>query len=147
MRLTQGLHRSLQQQPDAVATVFGKRSRTFAEHGERVARLAGGLRELGVGAGDRVGYLGTNSDHYLEYYLAVPWAGAVAVPVNSRWAPAEIAYSLRDSGTELLIVDDGFVGIVEELSELVPGLRTVAGAEAFGELVAADPVPDAETRR
>ncbi len=47
-------------------------------------------------AGDRVAYLGLNSDRYLEFYLAVAWADCVAVPVNTRWTASEIAFSLVD---------------------------------------------------
>lgn len=66
MYLTQGLHRSVQQKPDGIATIFGDRVRTFAEQYERVARLAGALRGLGVTPGDRVAYLGLNSDWFVE---------------------------------------------------------------------------------
>jgi acyl-CoA synthetase (AMP-forming)/AMP-acid ligase II len=69
MHLTQGLHRSLQTTPDRTATIFGARVRTFREQADRVARLAGGLRALGVGVGDRVGMLALNSDRYAEYLL------------------------------------------------------------------------------
>jgi acyl-CoA synthetase (AMP-forming)/AMP-acid ligase II len=54
MYLTQGLHRAVQQQPDQRMTIFGARERTFGEVAGRVARLAGALRELGTGDGDRV---------------------------------------------------------------------------------------------
>jgi acyl-CoA synthetase (AMP-forming)/AMP-acid ligase II len=84
MYLTQGLHRAVQQQPDEVMTIFGARRRTFREVAGRVARLAGALRELGVGEGDRVAMLALNSDRYNEYLLAVPWANAVLNPVNFR---------------------------------------------------------------
>ncbi|MGQ0623913.1 MAG: acyl-CoA synthetase [Sporichthyaceae bacterium] len=128
MYLTQSLHRSLQQNPHGTATICAGRRRTHAEQAQRVARLAGGLLEAGVHPADRVAYLGLNSDRYCEYYLAVPWADAVVVPVNSRWAPTEIAFSLTDSGTETLIVDDAFLRAVPELRDLVPGLRTVIHA-------------------
>jgi acyl-CoA synthetase (AMP-forming)/AMP-acid ligase II len=105
MYLTQGLHRAVQQQPDAVMTIFGERRRTFREVADRVARLAGALRALGVGDSDRVAMLALNSDRYSEYLLAVPWANAALNPVNFRWSPAEIAYSLRDSGTRVRVVD------------------------------------------
>lgn len=126
MYLTQGLHRSVQQHPDRPATVCAGRTRTFAETAGRVARLAGGLRELGVAEGDRVAYLGLNSDRFLEYYLATWWAGAVVNPVNVRWAAAEIGFSLVDSGTTVLVVDDAFVSLVPELRR--SGLRTVVYA-------------------
>ncbi|WP_330184900.1 long-chain fatty acid--CoA ligase [Nocardia sp. NBC_01503] len=153
MYLTQGLHRAAQQTPDAVMTIFGKRTRTFREVRDRVARLAGALRELGVGAGDRVGILGLNSDRYHEYLLAVPWADAVLNPVNIRWSPAEIAYSLRDSGTAVLLVDDAFAAMLPALRQEYPGLTTVIhsgdgptpeGTLAYEELIAGtEPIADA----
>ena len=65
--LTQALHRAMQCSPRAVATVFQGRTRTYGELGERVARLAGGVRRLGVQPGDRVGVLALNADRTLEY--------------------------------------------------------------------------------
>ncbi|GAA5165646.1 MULTISPECIES: long-chain-fatty-acid--CoA ligase [Amycolatopsis] len=128
MYLTQGLHRAVQQNPNGVATVYRDRQRTFAEVAERVARLAAALRGLGVGGGDRVAMLSLNSDRYHEYLLAVPWANAVLNPVNVRWSAAEIAYSLRDSGTRVLLVDDAFAHLVPALRDAHPGLTTVIHA-------------------
>ena len=54
--------------------------------GDRVARLAGALRGLGMQAGDRVAMLSLNSDRYLEYSMAVPWGGGVLNPCNIRWS-------------------------------------------------------------
>jgi len=153
MYLTQALHRSVQQTPDATMSVFGDRARTHREVADRVARLAGALRAVGVEDGDRVGILALNSDRYHEYLLAVPWANAVIMPVNVRWSTAEIAYSLEDSGTRVLFVDDSFAAIVPEIQQAWPELRTVVhlddgappqGALSFEELIAAhEPIPDA----
>jgi long-chain acyl-CoA synthetase len=106
MQLTLGLHRSVQQNPDAVATVFRGRRRTYREVMERVARLAAALRALGMQKGDRVGMLALNSDRYLEYVLAVWWAGGVINPVNVRWSAREIAWSLDDCDTRMVFIDD-----------------------------------------
>src|SRR3546814_18722779 len=102
MDLRQGLHRCLQQSPDAVATIFSGRSQTYRELAARVARLAGGLRKLGIMPGDRIAYLGLNSDRLHEYYLAAFWAGAVVNPVNTRWGASGTAYSLQQRGRSLL---------------------------------------------
>ena len=125
MYVTQGLHRAAQQTTDLPATIFGERVRTWRESTERVARLAGGLIELGVSSGDRVGVLSYNSDVYHELLFAVPWADAVIVPVNTRWSAGEIAFSLRDCDTQVLLVDDHFVELLPRLREEVPDLRTV----------------------
>jgi acyl-CoA synthetase (AMP-forming)/AMP-acid ligase II len=125
MYLTQTLHRALQQEPDRLATIFGDRTRTVAESADRVARLAGALHALGVASGDRVGILALNSDRYHEYLLAVPWADAVLNPINIRWSPAEIAYSLRESRTSVLLVDDTFAQMVPALRNAWQELSTV----------------------
>ncbi|MCA0243449.1 MAG: long-chain-fatty-acid--CoA ligase [Proteobacteria bacterium] len=108
MYITLGLHNALQHRPDLEAIRFMGRSTTYAQFGARVARLAGALRALGVKDGERVAMYSLNSQRYLEYDLAVPWAGGVLVPVNIRWSAAEVLYSLDDSGCEILIVDDAF---------------------------------------
>ena len=56
------------------------------------------LHRLEVRAGDRVAILAQNSDRYVEVLLGIWWAGAVAVPVNTRWSVAEMAYSFTDCG-------------------------------------------------
>ena len=125
MYVTQALHRLVQQEPDRPLTVYQGRVRTVAESADRVARLAGALRSAGVGPGDRVGVLSLNSDCYHEFLLGVPWAGAVVNPVNIRWSPAEVAYSLVDCDTRVLLVDDAFAPAIPALREQVPGLQTV----------------------
>jgi acyl-CoA synthetase (AMP-forming)/AMP-acid ligase II len=153
MYLTQGLHRAVQQTPDTTMTIFGGRTRTFREVADRVARLAGSLRGLGVSDGDRVAMLGLNSDRYHEYLLAVPWANAVLNPVNIRWSPAEVVYSFEDSQTTVLFVDDAFAPMLPALRQGCPGLRTVIhcgdgprpeGTLCYEELIAeAAPIEDA----
>jgi len=109
--LTQSLHRAAQQTPRLAATIFGDRVRTWAQCYDRVARLAAGLRDLGVAPGDRVAILALNSDRYHEYLYAVPWVGAVVVPLNTRWSDAEVLFSLADCQAKVVIVDDTFAGL------------------------------------
>jgi long-chain acyl-CoA synthetase len=123
--LTQTLHRAEQVRPNATATIYNRRRQTYAELTQRVRRLAGALKSLGVQPGDRVGMLALNSDRYLEYYLGVWWAGAVLNPVNTRWSSAEIVYSLDDCDTRLLLVDDQFSALVPALLERSNCLRNV----------------------
>jgi acyl-CoA synthetase (AMP-forming)/AMP-acid ligase II len=151
--LTQALQRAAQRHPDAIATVFQGRRRSYRELAERVARLAGALQQLGVRPGDRVGMLALNSDRYLEYYLAVWWAGGVVNPINTRWSAAEIAFSLDDCGTRMLLIDDAFLPLAaplrsesKELDTLVYAgeKATPAGMVCYEALLAAaQPAPDA----
>ncbi|MFP5306960.1 MAG: long-chain-fatty-acid--CoA ligase [Gammaproteobacteria bacterium] len=123
--LTQAIHRAMRQYPQRTATVCCGRRRSYAEVGERVARAAAALRQLGMEAGERVGILSMNSDRYLEAYFAVWWGGGAINPLNIRWSAREIAYALDDSDTRVLIVDDSFAPMVAELSERARRLRTV----------------------
>jgi acyl-CoA synthetase (AMP-forming)/AMP-acid ligase II len=119
------LHRALANQPHGTATVCGERRLTVAQCRDRVARLAAGLRPLGVGRGGRVGILSLNSDRSVETSMAVPWAGAVINPCNTRWSAAEIADSLDDCDTRVLLIDDPFVPRAAELRARSRSLATL----------------------
>ena len=125
MYVPQSLHRILQQCPDMPLTIFADRQRTVRQSADRIVRLAGALHALGVQRDDRVAFLGLNSDRYHEYFYAVPWADAAVNPVNIRWSPAEIAYSLRDSETKVLLVDDAFAAAVPQVRAAGAELSTV----------------------
>jgi acyl-CoA synthetase (AMP-forming)/AMP-acid ligase II len=153
MYWTQGLHRAVRQKPDALATIFGERRRTFREQADRVSRLAGALRDQGVRDGARVGILALNSDRYAEVLLAIPWADGVFNAIDVMRGPFEIAPMLSDSQTSILFVDDTFASAIPALREAWPGLKTVIhmGDEptpvdmiGYEDLIAASaPVPDA----
>jgi len=74
---------------DQEILVFGSHRRSYGEVLSRVRRLAASMRQAGIGKGDVVAALQTNSDVYLETYYASATLGAVFVPLNwntrSRW--------------------------------------------------------------
>ncbi|MEU6700780.1 long-chain-fatty-acid--CoA ligase [Pseudonocardia sp. NPDC046786] len=152
MYLTQGLHRAAQRAPERIATIHSDRIRTFAESTDRIARLAGALRGLGVRDGARVAMMSLNSDRYLEYLWATCWADGVINTVNIRWSPTEIADSLNDCDTRVLFVDDTFLSVVDDLRGACPQLEHVVhcgdgpvpdGTHAYEDLIAAhEPVAD-----
>ncbi|MDO8773135.1 MAG: long-chain-fatty-acid--CoA ligase [Burkholderiaceae bacterium] len=156
MYLTQALHRAVQQHPERIAVRFGSRQTTFRELADRVARLAGALQKLGMQSGDRIAMLSLNSDRYLEYQMAVPWGGGVLNPCNIRWSAAEILYSLEDSGSTILLVDETFRPLVEQFRRDSSTLRDVvycgdgdapAGMHDYESLLAAtEPVADVVRR-
>jgi long-chain acyl-CoA synthetase len=125
MNVTHGLRRVLQLNPKGLATVCGDRRREWREVGDRVARLAAGLRALGAAPGERVAVLALNSDRYLEAYLAVAWAGAVIVPLNIRWSRAENEDALRDCRPKVLLFDKTFAPIALALGQALPDLALV----------------------
>jgi long-chain acyl-CoA synthetase len=152
MNITYGLRRALQLNPHGLATVFGDRRRNWREIGERVSRLAAGLRSLGINPGDRVAVLSLNSDRYLELYLATAWAGAVIVPLNIRWSPVENEDALRDCRASILFVDNAFASTGSALAKALPDLMLIhaddgeapPGTESYEALLLRnEPMPDA----
>ena len=123
--LTQGLRRAVQTRPNGIATSFAGRRRTWRQSADRISRVAGALSALGVRRGDRVAILALNSDRYLELMYALPWMGAVMVPVNTRLAAPEIEYILNDSGAVALFVDTGMSHHLKSLEGRTPSVREV----------------------
>lgn len=152
MYLTQALHRLVQQKPAALAAKDARRSLDWATLVDRVARLAGGLRALGLTPGDRVAMLSRNSVDFMTYILGTWWAGGVINPVNLRWSASEMAYSLVDCDSRILIVEAAFADMLAEIRAAAPCVRHVIvigdgtgvpGAHDFDRwLTAATPIGD-----
>ena len=129
MRLTQTLKRAVLVRPDHVATIDGDRTRTWREVEDRVARLSGALRGLGVKEGDRVAVLANNCDAYYEAYFAILWSGACIVPLNTRLAPAETRFQLQDAGATVMLFGEEFAGVAAELKPQLPGITAWIGMD------------------
>ena len=98
------LERSATVWADRPAVRSSERTWTFAEHHERVRRLAGALRgELGVQVEDRVAALLPNVTAMLELHYAAPGVGAVLVPLNTRLTAEEYAYILGHCGATVIL--------------------------------------------
>jgi fatty-acyl-CoA synthase len=95
---------------------------TYAKEYEKTLRLADGLRQMGVGPGDRVATLDWNTIWHFDMYWAVPGMGAVLHPLNVRLAPEDIAYIINHAGDKALIYHRDFAPLVEKLK---PHLKTV----------------------
>ncbi len=154
MYLTQGLKRAVQINGRGIATMDGEHKQTWAEFRERVAKLAGALQSFGLRAGGRVAILALNSDRYLEINYAVPWAGGIIVPLNTRLAPAELIFMLNDSGAEILIVDEPFAAMLPSFAGKLSTVKqyiyagdnvTPSGTVNYEQIVAAHAaIPDVE---
>ena len=86
---------------------------TWAEHMDRVMRLAAVLGELGIGKGDRFGIVCRNTWRHCELLHAGYWNGSVPVPVNFRLAPPEIRHIFDDAEIGKLFVEDVFQPYLE----------------------------------
>jgi fatty-acyl-CoA synthase len=112
------LERSADVWAERPAVVDGERAWTYAEHHERVRRAAGALRgELGVAAGDRVATLLPNVSALLELHYAVPGAGAVLVPLNTRLTGGDYAHILTHSGASAVFASPTLRAPLEDALE------------------------------
>ncbi len=88
---------------------------TWHDFNARVHRAAAFLYGLGLRKGDRLAVWMLNSHNYLELYFATMIAGIVIVPLNTRWNEGDVAFTLGDSESAALVVDDRFAPLVEKV--------------------------------
>jgi long-chain acyl-CoA synthetase len=124
----------------------GAVDRSWAATIDRAARVAGGLAHLGLDPGERLALLAPNCAAYVELLLAAPWAGAVLVPLNTRWSLDENLFALKDAEPRVLIVHEAFRAIAEPLATLGDTIRLVfigddppPGYVSYHELLSAAP--------
>jgi fatty-acyl-CoA synthase len=138
---TSFLQRAASVFPQRIGVIDGRLRFTYAEFHDRCLRLAGGLRALGVGPGDRVAVLAPNSHVLLAAHYAMPFAGAVLVALNTRVTPADMAYILEHSGASILIYDHAFAAAAEtagaQAGPAVKLIRAGGGDDALESLIAA----------
>ena len=94
--------------PDTFALRQEDRTLTFAELEELTAQAASAMIAAGLNKGDRIAWLGKNSDLYYALFFGAARIGVVMVPVGWRLAPAEIAYIVNDTKARILFTGPGF---------------------------------------
>jgi fatty-acyl-CoA synthase len=106
--LTELLAKARRLYPNKEAIVCGGRRWTYADFGDRVDRFSAALTSLGVQKGDRVAILHRNCHRYLETYFAAAQMGAALIPINYRLSPRDWVYTVEDSGSSVILVEDQF---------------------------------------
>ena len=104
------LRLTAQRHPDLEAMVGEDGRRTFADFDQDMIAAVRAVQALGVKPGDRVAVWAPNSARWVVAALGILGAGAVLVPVNTRFKGAEAAYILRKSGARALFVVADFLG-------------------------------------
>src|SRR6201989_583069 len=103
MIYTHSIGRALQYFPQHTALLRDERAVPFLELDIRVRRIAAALRCRGFLSGDRLALLMPNGPDYIELVYACSLLGVIAVPINTRYAGAEIDRLLVDAGPRGLI--------------------------------------------
>ncbi len=131
---TRGLLPAIDRYADKVGFIDSDYHGTYAQHGDRVARLCRALStELGIGPTDRFAVMATNSHQYLELYHAAFMGAGVINPLNLRLAGKELDYIVRDSGTEVVFVDAFFAGLFAQAMEASDGPSPIRHVVLIGD--------------
>jgi acyl-CoA synthetase (AMP-forming)/AMP-acid ligase II len=133
------VERSSRRFAQRVAVVDGDRTMTFAEVGDRSARLANALIGLSPSTGSRVAVLMSNRLEFVEADFAIARAGKVKAPINPRLTDDERSFILSNCGAEIVITEKSEVERVQSLRHELPGLKhivVVDQEDLYGQLLA-----------
>ena len=122
-RIGDALHWHATYTPDRLAIVSSAGAQNYAQLWRRVCRLGSALADTGLMPGDRIALLMQNSSRYIEIYQAAALMGLTVVPLNFRFAAAEIEYVVNHAGARALIFDAGFVDTVRSLRSRLPSVN------------------------
>ena len=125
------LERHALMQPNATALRFLGNTVTWAQLRHRVAALADALGRRGVRFGDRVMILMLNRTEFIESVLAANMLGAIAVPLNFRLTPAEIAALVEDCEARVIITEAVLARVaagVRDIPDIGPLVDTIVVA-------------------
>ena len=117
--------------PELPAITFGDETFDYRAFNEWSDRIGHGLRDLGVGEGDRVAIVLKNCPEFFFTLLATRKIGAVQVAINWRYSAGEIAWIVNDSKAEVLVVDPDLVAMADDIrKEVGRPIRLLVAGEA-----------------
>ena len=128
LTLGQLLDQAADNYPDTESVVYVDRDfrLTYSQLRDLVDDMAKGLMALGVEKGEKVAVWATNVPHWIALQFATARIGAVLLTVNTNYKKEEMAYLLRQSETENLVLIDGYkdTDYLQIVYELLPELKT-----------------------
>jgi long-chain acyl-CoA synthetase len=129
------LERAVAEHPDTIAIEHAGETVTYREFGDRVARFADGLRELGLEAGDRVGLYMPNGIPFCTVVWACCHAGVVASPLNPEYRRREIEYQLEHADADAVLIEgDADEYVREAVADLETEIVSATAADGHPSL-------------
>ncbi|MBB2992033.1 acyl-CoA synthetase (AMP-forming)/AMP-acid ligase II [Mycolicibacterium iranicum] len=122
------LDRIARELPDHDAVVTAARTLTYADLRSEVRQAAAAMIDRGVEPGDRIALWAPNTWHWVVACLAAHHAGAVLVPLNTRYTASEAEDILARTGAPLLFASGEFLGVDKAAAvdrEALPALRHI----------------------
>ncbi|WP_447763651.1 fatty acid--CoA ligase [Sphingopyxis panaciterrae] len=137
-----------EEKPDRVAMREEDRVFTYTELEDRTARVASALLAAGLVKGDRVAWIGKNSDLYFTLFFGAARAGIVMAPIGWRLSPTEWAFIVNDTQAKIIFTGPGFEAVPQQLAGKLQHAATIVGAdEARAMIEAAKRAPFAPSGR
>ena len=108
------LERSAAVYPQRTAIIHGRQRITYAQFYDRARQLGSALASRGIGRGDTVSVMLSNTPSMLEAHFGVPMTGAVLHSINTRLDAAIVAFQLDHADSKVVIVDREFQPVMKE---------------------------------
>ena len=130
MNLAQYLENTARNHPDKPSVRYEGQSITFQELNTRCNRLANGLTDLGLAAGDHCMVMLPNCIEVITIYYALAKMGAVIVPVNFLFKKHELEHILSDAKPKAFIGAEPYLGEIQSAmqSGFEPAFKIAIGA-------------------
>lgn len=125
------------QRPDAVALEQDDLRTTYGELDKATRQIVALYQANGIAPGDRVAWLGKNSEFYCKLYLAAARMGAVMVPIGWRLAVPEASYIVSDTGAKVIFVEPEFAKTARDVAADLPHRPDVLGVDDARKTIAA----------
>jgi long-chain acyl-CoA synthetase len=116
MLIMERLYAQAAERPEHVALVYRDQRITWSELVDRVERLAHGLAERGIGAGDAVGLVLRDDPWFVTTFHAVTALGGIVVPVNPGFKQAELEFCFHSAGVRGIVSDERTAGVCERIA-------------------------------
>lgn len=117
------------ERPERLAMREEDRVFTYGELDDRTAKVATALLAAGLKKGDRVAWIGKNSDLYFTLFFGAARAGIVMAPIGWRLSPTEWAYIANDTQAKMIFTGPGFDAVAEQLAGKLEGQPEIVGAD------------------
>jgi acyl-CoA synthetase (AMP-forming)/AMP-acid ligase II len=114
--------RNARAHPEKIAVMCEGKARTWRAFDQRINRIARSLSAMGVGRGDKIAILATNSIEYLETFMGGLRAGACVVPLSTMAAADALEKMLDDCDAKVLFLSDQYRSLVEPYEGRLPKL-------------------------
>ncbi len=125
--------------PDRIGLIEEDRRWTYGALEDRTARVASALAGLGLKKGDRIAWIGKNSDLYFTLFYGAARLGVVMAPIGWRLAPPEWAFIVNDTKSRLVFTGPGFESVAATLKPLCAGVERYFTADEGRALIDATP--------